>query len=518
MGHPDKDDLVTAHEADDRDDRAMTRDSAIIHARYMSERPGSCGYFGPNPDHAPDPDEVARTLRRHTGPIWRHFVSVTEQDARTLGGGLLDRPAWEAAAHSVVPQMAKAMGIPATSLRWVAALHRKEGHPHLHLLIWEEPPKRERGELTQPELRGMKRAWVSALYQPELKRIGAEKSAVRQELLATARAQLSRRNAQELTERLTTLAEHLPGHGRISYKLALAPLKAELQHTSAWLLRASPELASLAQRYGDLAVDLARHYSDQPDQHEQARTKAVDELRERVANRVLRAAVELDRQTIRAEWAADPETDRAIESAIQQLAHRPHDSGRLAQRLADEILAARDARAAPRPVDRPDPAVLTGLADWRAAAQAAAQPSRTPPVSEVPPAPAKAPAIPDPLPDWKKAARQAHLQPTAPMPARPPRQTAEPAAVSAFKEWRAAEQATLDRAPRVADRQARERAWLADRLLREAHYRADQGRFQAAGLVAALSHGLEREVQRAEREAEAAALEAEAQRLREAGR
>lgn len=419
MGHPDKEDLVSAHESD----HAMGLESAAVHAKYMSERPGSCGYFGPAPDHAPDPDAVAKALRRHAGPIWRHFVSVTEADARALGGGLLDRPAWEAAARQVVPQMSEAMGIPVDRVRWVAALHRKEGHPHLHLLMWEDPPGRERGQLSQHELRSFKRAWVSALYRPELERIGTEKSAVRQELLTAARVRLSRREERDLAERLTALTEHLPGHGRISYKLAPASLKDELSRAADWLLQASPALTALAERYGDLAEQLARHYSDQPAQHQAARDKATSDLRDRVANAVLRAAVQLDRQTVRAEWAAqkhqDPQFRQDVEAATRALMHGPREPTR-ADRLATQILAARDAR-------------VSGSA-----------------------------------PDGA--------------------------------------------------RQARERAWLADQLLREAHYRTDQARFQAAGLVAALGRGLERELQRAEREAEAAALEAEAQRLREATR
>lgn len=352
MGNPGKEDLVTVHDQD----RAMALDEAAIHAKYMSERPGTEGYFGPDPNDPPDPETIQRELRSHNGIVWRHFVSVTEADARWLAqapdgpGDLMHRAAWEAAARQVVPKMAESMGLDPTNVRWVASLHRAAGHPHLHLMLWEVEPHRARGQLTQAELRAFKRGWVSALYKPEVVRIGAEKSALRQEILEDTRTRINNRDERAFADRLSTVIDSLPGHGRISLQLAPADCKRAARDAADWLMQTVPALHEQASRYGDLAAELATHYSDQTSQHEAARQKALADIRDRLANAVLREAVKLDHQTIRSAWTEDPQTNRDMEAAIKFLTRTPHDN-QAAFRLAGDILDQRDARAG-RPPER----------------------------------------------------------------------------------------------------------------------------------------------------------------------
>ena len=51
-----------------------------VHTKYMTERPGSRGLFGPDPEHRPDLEATMAELRSTTGPSWRLILSL----ARTM--------------------------------------------------------------------------------------------------------------------------------------------------------------------------------------------------------------------------------------------------------------------------------------------------------------------------------------------------------------------------------------------------------------------------------------------------
>lgn len=304
MGNPKKEELLTAADGD----RDRGEDEAAIHARYMSERAGSLGYISQDPLRDVDPAALGEELRNHTGTVWRVIVSVTEADAKAMGGDLMGRAAWEAAAREVVPKMAAAMNIPADHLRWTAAVHRKEGHPHMHLLLWSADPVR--GYLGPRALTASKREWVSALYRPERERLGKEKSELRQAVTAGARDRLSNRDEQQLAARLHQVAGALRGHGRLAWAYMPQETKALLTETADWLLRSDPALWAAASRYRDLAVELATHYSDNAEQHTAAGDRALADLRERLAGGILREAIRLERT---AAWG---EVTRTVWDAI----------------------------------------------------------------------------------------------------------------------------------------------------------------------------------------------------------
>ena len=352
MRSPKKEELV--HQDEALRDRGL--DEVQIHARYMADRPGSEGLFGPS-GAVLDGPAIDAELARHTGPVWRLIVSVHEDDVRSMGGALLRRPAWEDAARAVLPRMAQEMGIPADSLRWSAAMHRKQGHPHVHVLVWSADPSK--GFLSKQGLAAARRAWAHELYGPERDRLGKEKSALRQEITATSRLLLARTDAAELGAQLAAISQTLPGHGRLAYAFMPGDVKAKLDATADWLLR-RPELAAQAKRYGDIAAELATHYSTDPARHAEAREKALQDIRQRMASGVLKAAVGFDERlawrqvsdavyrTARVGRAAQAQqTPVAVEETDILGAIQPHVKAavsRLARNLASEA-AHQEARA-----------------------------------------------------------------------------------------------------------------------------------------------------------------------------
>ncbi len=302
-----------------------TLESAAIHSRYMTERPGSAGLFGPVPDRTPSVADMEKTIETHTGPVWRLIPSVTEADARELG--LMDRRRWEQVARQVMPEAAKIMGITPGNMQWVAAMHRKEGHPHLHILLWETVPTREQGRISERKLQDIHNLWMRELYRPMRQELGQEKTAIRQQARETVQAVLNGDAGihipppllKELTERLESLADHLPGHGRMALKYMPPDVKQEAHNTAQWLLQQHPDLARLITRYGDLAAEMAQHYSDDPAQQQKARVNAQADLTDRVSQIILQGAAAIDK---RVRWEFVRETVNTSDPHMQQNLHR----------------------------------------------------------------------------------------------------------------------------------------------------------------------------------------------------
>ncbi len=341
MRNPKKEELVRVDEPDR--DRGET-ESAILHRRYMTERPGSQGLFDAKGDVV-DGAALDAEIRRHTGPVWRVIVSVHEDDVIAMGGNLYHRAAWEDAVRAVVPRMADEMGISAASVRWAAAMHRKVGPEvtlagktptcHVHILLWSQDPAR--GFLSREGIDASRRAWASLLYAPARRILEKEKSGIRREIVERSRVVLGRSAAEALGARLAEIAEELPGHGRVSYAFAPSSVKTKLDDTAAWLL-SQPELQSQAERYGAIAAELASHYSYRKAKHEEARQNALQDLRRRLATGILRASLGYDDrlawQQISTEiWRAargqgdvDPVLSQAVREATSRIALRRSDA------------------------------------------------------------------------------------------------------------------------------------------------------------------------------------------------
>ena len=280
-----------------------------IHARYMAERPGSSGMFGPDPEQEPALSQMVDIIQHHQGPVWRLIVSVTEEDARVLAehssDSLLQRSSWEQACRLVMPQIGAELGL--AGLDWAAAMHRKEGHPHIHLLFWESRPRRAIGQVSTGERRQMRRLWMRELYRPIRGPLQAEKHQLRETLRNAVKGlgerslgfgdavMLSPADRRDLADRLMTVAPHLPEQGRLALAYMPAAVKQEVRQTALWMLYTIPEFRDLAMRYQDLAQELAQHQSDSQASHASARAHALEDLVDRISPILLRQAAEWDR-------------------------------------------------------------------------------------------------------------------------------------------------------------------------------------------------------------------------------
>lgn len=271
------------------------------HTRYMVKRPGSAGLFGPDLNNPPQLSATLSEVSHHAGPVWRLIVSVTEKDARLLTVGahnLLSRFAWETGARQAMLPITEELDL--DQVMWAAAMHRKAGHPHIHLVFWEPSAKRQRGKLSKGEHASVRKAWMRALYGARRQVLQQEKHAVREEIRALSRELpssgiLSDVQRKILTQDIAEIANKSPPRGRLAWAYLPSPAKASVEQTAQWILDTVPAIHEKAQRFMDLAEELARHHSTQDIRHRQARLHARQDLIQRMTPLLLKTARDWDR-------------------------------------------------------------------------------------------------------------------------------------------------------------------------------------------------------------------------------
>lgn len=121
----------------------------VRHLQYIATRPGAvynkgCGFglWGQLPgDDAiriqSDLNFAKNVVRRasadHT--LYRAIISVGKQDAQEHG--LYHRERWEQLVNDHISVIAREMDIKPENFCWCASMHRSKGHPHVHILYWD---------------------------------------------------------------------------------------------------------------------------------------------------------------------------------------------------------------------------------------------------------------------------------------------------------------------------------------------------------------------------------------------
>lgn len=299
--------------------------TAAGHAKYMGERPGSFGLFGPQ-DSVPSLKDVQDELKNHDGIVWRMVLSLKEEDAVKIG--FTNRESWENILRVTIPEAANKMGIDESNLKWVAAFHQAQGHPHVHLVIWEKVPSRKRGVLSKGERKDIRKIFIREIYAEERLAITTEKSAIRDLIRKIAQKDimdlvkdiqkaklevrvftgqepglapfLDTQASEELIKQLKELSGMMPGHGRAALKYMPPEVKDKAREIADWLLR-QPGFLQSTERYKELAKQLAGHYTQRPENLDSASERAYKDIRDRVAQVVLKGAAVINRDERMAE-------------------------------------------------------------------------------------------------------------------------------------------------------------------------------------------------------------------------
>lgn len=83
-----------------------------------------------------DLEEIAEEVSNHKGIIWTHVISLRREDAERLRYNNSSR--WRDLIRSNAHEIADAHNIDLDNLRWYAAFHNKDHHPHVHLMVYAD--------------------------------------------------------------------------------------------------------------------------------------------------------------------------------------------------------------------------------------------------------------------------------------------------------------------------------------------------------------------------------------------
>ena len=148
---------------------------------YIAMRPrvvksGAHGLFSYS-DEPIKLSKVAKEVGNHDGVVWTTVISLKREDAEKLGYDNL--PAWKTLLRAKSQDLANAMGVPVTDMKWYAAFHNESGHPHVHLVSYstgKEP------YMTRQGLEKLKAAYAHEIFKNDLYEIYEKQTEYRAEL------------------------------------------------------------------------------------------------------------------------------------------------------------------------------------------------------------------------------------------------------------------------------------------------------------------------------------------------
>lgn len=181
---------------------------------YVSHRPGvrsdgDHGLWDAN-GKVENLSAVVREVANHQGNVWTPVVSMRREDAERLG--FTDAENWRAAINACVNEIAEGYKIAPNHLRWYAALHEKEKHVHIHMVIYSTDPKE--GYLTKEGIRRVKSAFARRLFEQDLicvyKRQTEYRNTLQEEAEAKMRQLIERMGGEAIrSDRLEMLTDEL---------------------------------------------------------------------------------------------------------------------------------------------------------------------------------------------------------------------------------------------------------------------------------------------------------------------
>lgn len=186
-----------------------------IAMRPRVEKSGAHGLFSYS-DEPIKLSKVAKEVGNHDGIVWTTIISLRREDAEKLGYDNLH--AWKTLLRAKSQDLANAMGIPITDMKWYAAFHNESGHPHVHLVSYSTGKK---PYMTRQGLEKLKAAYAHEIFKNDLYEIYEKQTEYRDELRAESKEKIAeiirgingkKCKNETLELMLKTLAEKLQKH------------------------------------------------------------------------------------------------------------------------------------------------------------------------------------------------------------------------------------------------------------------------------------------------------------------
>ena len=156
-------------------------------ADYINERKGSNGLFS-DEGVVINLSQIEETINNHSGNVWGLIFSLKREDAERLGYNSAVQ--WMNLLRSYRNDIAKEMHIAPGNLRWYAAYHNSETHPHVHMLVWSDRPQEP--HLSTVGIHNIKHTIANDIFRQDLVSIYKEQTQARDNIKASFRSRMDK--------------------------------------------------------------------------------------------------------------------------------------------------------------------------------------------------------------------------------------------------------------------------------------------------------------------------------------
>lgn len=146
-------------------------------ADYINERKGSNGLFS-DEGVVINLSQIEETINNHSGNLWGLIFSLKREDAERLGYNSAVQ--WMNLLRSHRNDIAREMHIAPGNLRWYAAYHNSETHPHVHMLVWSEKPQEP--HLSTVGIHNIKQTIAKDIFRQDLISVYKEQTQARDDI------------------------------------------------------------------------------------------------------------------------------------------------------------------------------------------------------------------------------------------------------------------------------------------------------------------------------------------------
>ena len=251
--------------------------------------------------------EVAHEVRDVTDAgvnVYRGIVSLSEEDAVALGYNQKD--AWVKYMHSVMNDVGNSLGIPLTALKWCAAVHMEQGHPHCHYTFWRTDGKVMSSYIHVSKQNEIREFLSGQMFKAEREMFLPEKNQYRDATIGAARSfmnsldidfnhipeRITQQQLQHMSSDLIELVNSLPGRGSLKYKLLPPKCKILVDKVVEDVIQI-PAVNKEYTAYMKAVSDISTTYSGSTNHQATNQTVADEDIRKRLANSILKSAITL---------------------------------------------------------------------------------------------------------------------------------------------------------------------------------------------------------------------------------
>lgn len=321
----------------------------VRHLQYIATRPGAvynrgCGFglWGQLPGDRSmgvqyDLDKAKRIVREasqeHT--LYRAIFSVGREDAERYG--LYSRERWEKLVGDHIRDIAREMDIKPEDMCWCASFHCAKGHPHVHILYWDNSDRPRQEFVPKPlwdaKAEHIRAAFAGDIHREEIREKQKEQRERIRPLRTAIQAMCREANPEKaldlprlygsaalkgLSGQLDELIRDIPAKGSLRYAYLPPDYKARVDTLVDECLKV-PELAAELDKYDRCSREISRLYANSEAGGEKNLEKAREKLRKELGNQVMDAIREVQREVRSAAPAEKEQVQALIQESVQEI-------------------------------------------------------------------------------------------------------------------------------------------------------------------------------------------------------